>query len=285
MSEAQRSWSYAFASVIGTSHVRRDQPCQDYSLCVLIPNAGEDILVAVAADGAGSAICSQTGAKLACDNTLERLQNLLALGYGIDGVTLTFAQECVRHIQQEMTRVADEAGFVLRDYACTLLVAVVGLDRAVFWQIGDGAIVLFEPHQDMEYSVVFWPEKGEYENETVFVTHPEAAKQLECGYHFVRQPVQEFALMTDGLQRLALDFAERNAYSPFFRSMFAPLQSASEGMQETISASLAAFLQSERVNVRTDDDKTLVLASRLRAALLPGSEPAATLTDRGQHNG
>jgi hypothetical protein len=77
------------------------------------------------------------------------------------------------------------------------------------------------------------------------------------------------------LQRLALHYEGRTAHAPFFRPMFAPVRAADPGRAETLSTQLAAFLGSQPVNARTDDDKTLVLATRrepLPAETAPGPE-------------
>jgi hypothetical protein len=71
------------------------------------------------------------------------------------------------------------------------------------------------------------------------------------------------ALLTDGLQGLALRFSTREAHGPFFEPMFARLRREREGEPKGLGKELRAFLGSAPVNQRTDDDKTLVLATRL----------------------
>jgi hypothetical protein len=69
--------------------------------------------------------------------------------------------------------------------------------------------------------------------------------------------------MTDGLQSLALHYASQSVHQPFFQGMFQPLH-ASSGSAEVpaLSDSLEGFLASERVRMRTDDDVSLILATR-----------------------
>jgi hypothetical protein len=69
-------------------------------------------------------------------------------------------------------------------------------------------------------------------------------------------------LFSDGLQRLALDLNLQIPHPGFFKAMFPPLQSPQEGFAQELSSSLAAFLSSNRINDRSDDDKTLILPSR-----------------------
>ena len=80
------------------------------------------------------------------------------------------------------------------------------------------------------------------------------------------------ALLTDGLQGLALRFDTREAHGPFFEPMFARLRAEGEGEPESLREELRAFLGSAPVNQRTDDDKTLVLATRLLPAAGAGAE-------------
>jgi hypothetical protein len=152
---------------------------------------------------------------------------------------------------------------------------VVGEAGAAFVQLGDGAIVVADADDADAYCWVFWPQRGEYENVTWFATDPAAAARLD--HAFVPRRVDEVALFTDGLQRLALHYASRTAHAPFFRPMFAPVRRAAPGCAEGMAGALAAVLASPTVNERTDDDKTLVLATRRGAgepmADRPPSEP------------
>jgi hypothetical protein len=113
--------------------------------------------------------------------------------------------------------------------------------------------------QEDAYEPVFWPQSGEYANTTNFLTDPEWAEHLAFAQRPVR--VEELALLTDGLQTLALSFAGRTVHAPFFRPMFQRLRAAAPG--EGLARALRQFLDSEPVNARTDDDKTLILATRV----------------------
>jgi hypothetical protein len=95
---------------------------------------------------------------------------------------------------------------------------------------------------------------------TYFITDDDWVKHL----HFaVRDAhLDDIALMTDGLQRLALRFESCSAHEPFFAPMFQALAAAPSGFASALEPPLIAFLGSEAVNARTDDDKTLILATR-----------------------
>lgn len=249
------NWKYAYASVMGTSHVKANLPCQDYSLCEML---NEQTLCIVVSDGAGSAIYADKGAKIACKETLDALKEYFADENTIAEINRNFAEESRSRILKAIHNQADLKSCTIRDFACTLLVAVIGETMAVFWQVGDGAIVVYEPHPTTEYRLFFQPAKGEYANMTEFITQKDVMLQFEIR----RGKVDEVAIISDGLECLALNLKEQEAFAPFFQSMFAPLRLQDDGYSERASFALRTLLDSDRVNSRTDDDKTLVLATR-----------------------
>jgi len=174
---------------------------------------------------------------------------------GLDGVDAEHFLDWYHTVQDMLESRALQLSVGLRDLACTLLTAVVGPSFGLFAQVGDGAIVNL---QDNHYVPVFWPDTGEYANVTNFITTPDMQKF----FHFEsRDDVSELAIFSDGLQSLALYFAEKSAHQPFFESMFCQLRVSASG--EDLNVDLCAFLDSTPVNERTDDDKTLVLVTRL----------------------
>jgi hypothetical protein len=116
--------------------------------------------------------------------------------------------------------------------------------------------------EDGRYVPALWPQSGEYANCTFFLTDADAATRVQAKR---ARRVDELALLTDGLQGLALHFASRAAHGPFFAPMFARLRGVSATRPRSLAGELHAFLDSPAVNQRTDDDKTLVLATRLPA--------------------
>jgi hypothetical protein len=74
--------------------------------------------------------------------------------------------------------------------------------------------------------------------------------------------IVDIAVFSDGLERLALDFKERQAHTKFFRGFFQHFYDKPAGEASEIQAQLAQFLASDRINAKTDDDKTLILATR-----------------------
>ncbi|WP_407541682.1 PP2C family serine/threonine-protein phosphatase (plasmid) [Deinococcus radiomollis] len=262
------AWRYVYTSVRGTGHLETDLPCQDASLVhQAINSADEPLLVLLASDGAGSAVHSEEGSQLVCAEALKILE------YRFTSVDFRpgddFGAEVVHQLRGLLTTRAEELGCSLRDLACTLTVAVLLPQWAWFLQIGDGAIIV-QPSTGEPFEVVFWPDNGEYANQTYFLT------DVPDGHVHSRLAERSFervSLITDGLQTLALLLAERCAHPPFFLPMFGTVEAApdrGEAAHRSLVPALTRFLDSGPINARTNDDKTLVLASRVRPAVILG---------------
>lgn len=146
---------------------------------------------------------------------------------------------------------------LLRDYATTLLVCVVGQDDVAVGQVGDGAVVALDTAGNLHALTA--PDHGEYINEAVFLIDTDYLERAQIGVYSLDH-VSGLALMTDGLQMLALSYPHNEPFGPFFQPLFGFASEADATKQE-----LEAFLDSDRVNERTDDDKTLLLAVRSKS--------------------
>jgi hypothetical protein len=259
--ESRAVWRYASASVQGTSHVDSGFPCQDNALTAVVQQANdEDVLIIACADGAGSARFSQEGSALACVAVIGEVSDYLER-HALSSVAPSNVEQWYLGVNATLAERAQELSAVPRDMACTLLLAVLAPDVTVFAQIGDGAIVASDEANDC-YIPIFWPQSGEYANSTYFVTESEALVRLQIVVERDRT-VREVALFTDGIQTIALRYDTKAAHTPFFRPMFARLRDEPRGHAAELSQALGVFLQSPKVNERTDDDKTLVLATRI----------------------
>jgi hypothetical protein len=253
----QNSWRCVSASVRGTSHKTSGSECQDRNACVETTSEDGPVLIALVSDGAGSAKRSGDGAGMICETIREQSQQFFSDQGTLDQINIRLIANWVEMFRNEIILLADSDGVADREFACTLLGAIIGKSRAAFFQIGDGAIV-YSLMQGGPYSLVFWPERGEYENTTYFATESTFFEQLQ--FTLVEGNVAELALLSDGLQRLALDYSKKDAHQPFFRGFFPSVQLAAEAEVTQLTEQLAVYLDSARVNQRTDDDKTLLLA-------------------------
>jgi hypothetical protein len=202
------------------------------------------------ADGAGSAIHSHIGSGEAVRHLLSVIPRA-DLNFLL--ITAEEVREWMRQVLNHLTTVAEREGTTLSQLACTLLLGIVGSDGAVFAQIGDGGWVVELDGILMQGT---WPQTGEFANITTFITTDLALDAMQ----FVRLegPIGAVAGFTDGLQTLALNFAGHKPHEPFFKPMFDTIRACTD--ETSLIAPLQTFLASEAVSVRTDDDKTLVLA-------------------------
>ncbi len=246
-------WRVLAKSVAGSSHRRVQAECQDSCFTHRISVGEDECLILACADGAGSASEGGLGAAMACRHVCLRARDALSGDLRVADLDELQLLGWYKEVRDDLAEEAARRGIRPRELACTLLTAVLSPDAAVFAQVGDGVIVL---GADGTYRVVTWPTSGEYANETTFITTDAFEDAFEC----VRWqgPVREVALLTDGLQRLALSYADRSVHAPFFTPMFQALLAAEA--PDLLGPELERFLDSPAVNQRTDDDKTLVLA-------------------------
>jgi len=144
-----------------------------------------------------------------------------------------------------------------RELATTFLGVVVADHESLLIQIGDGAIVFRCANTD-DFAAAFWPQTIEYANTTYFLTDPKF--EAHANFRHECSQVIDIALFTDGLERLALRFSDQTVHDPFLVPMFARLSATS--CVEELFEPLRGFLSSDAVNERTDDDRTLILATR-----------------------
>jgi len=247
-------WRVVGALASGTSHARLGLPCQD----ALAYQSGERSLLVALSDGAGTAEYSQLGAQTAVQAALDSLAAVLERRLPAEGAgwqeALCAAFTDARSALQSLAEIEQQP---LRAYAATLILAVATADGLAVAQLGDGAVVAGESPDKL--FLVNRPQRGEYANETYFLTQEDALEQVQVSVY--EKAVNYLAVMSDGLTRLAMRLPAHEPYLPFFQPLFAFATHADEEQHATTH--LQEFLTSERVCDRTDDDKSLVLAVRM----------------------
>jgi hypothetical protein len=247
------NWATIGESQIGTSHKTTNKPCQD-AMRHFLHGDEEAWVCIVVADGAGSASHSDYGANFVCEQLCRQISEQGPEAYAT-------RESFIKHLsdlRELLTNESERLNVRLRDLASTLLVALVGPTHAIFGQIGDGAIIVGKDKESNR--VVFWPEASEYANATDFFTDNVYVKTLR--FEYLEERFNRVAVMTDGLQRLALDFTNRSAFEGFFNPLFKALESCES--PEQLANPFREFLNSDRINQRTDDDKSIVLSIRKR---------------------
>lgn len=255
-------WKFVHRSVIGTSHQRVGAELQDCNLVANITDrSGSSWLCCLIADGAGSSRHGYCGADIALYKLRDYIGDYLKT---TEKPVFTKEQivEGIQLVRAELSETARVKHHSIREYATTLVGAIIGESSACFFQIGDGATVATVRAVS---GVVFWPEESSFANSTFFITDSDFENHLQ--FYYAKCRVDELAMFTDGLQRLALAQESRSVFLPFFEPMMAVLRKISPNDAAKLNDQLESFLGGPAVNARTDDDKTLVLATRIHASL------------------
>lgn len=249
-------WDYIAGSVIGSSHVKRGEKCQDRFAVTMSPDG--DWISASVCDGAStsrnSAIAAEffaQGFSKALMSVAEKLK-LKPPGEWVGDMIISTIIDLRKQLREDVD--SDD----LSDYYCTLVACLIGPSGGFSVHIGDGYAYFSEAGSEVAACVnlshnatMCLPENGEYGNETFFVTH-----QVWLRY-FRMNPTgaAQFALLaTDGAAAAIL---EHNKPKP---DAIVPLMeqwAADRGNRDLV----ANVLNLVPNNV-TDDDKTLVLICR-----------------------
>lgn len=262
MGHAPVRWRALGAVATGAAHERRGAGCEDAYGYARLPGG---LLLLAVADGAGSASRAAEGARCAVTTALGSLDHALRTGAPpLDGprwrtlleTALAAAHAALNEVARTETYAPDA-----RELATTLLLVAVSPRCFAAAQVGDGAIALRVAGGEPE--IPLHPPPTEYPNETTFITgvgwREDARYAVRCD-----EDVDAVALLSDGLELLAVEGRTREPHAPFFRPLWSYAARGDAAPEE-----LARFLRSERVAARTDDDRALVLAVRERDVPAP----------------
>jgi len=262
-------WKHVAQSLQGPSHAATGAPCQDSHHLRVLGEVPAQTLIACVADGAGSMKHSEIGSALACEAIADNAARYQRAHGNFDGLQFQDVLSWCENVRELLLSAAGEHGCLMRELATTLCAAIVAPEGSFFFQIGDGAITV---GNHGIYGVVFWPQSGEYANVTNFLTSDTFQDHLE--FQATTSQISELALFTDGIERLALNFENQTPHLPFFQPFFLAVRDAKK--QQQLAGDLSQFLQSDSVNHRSDDDRTLVLATQLPPTVKGAASEEAT---------
>ena len=255
MTEPASPWKTVAAAVAGPS--KGALGCQD-AVAIRPVHAGDGhALVIALADGAGSAAQGGDAARLIVQTLLafatSRLRRRLRAGASTEPWSLEDMAGAFARARDAVTLAAQERGGELRDWGSTGLLAVLTPDATWLAQMGDGAICL---RQQGVWICPLPPDLDGYVNVTTFVTHAQAPLRTHQG------PAVEAALLfSDGLQPLALDYKLAQPHAPFCQGVIAELGKSTEPRK--LERDLTAWLSSDAIRARSDDDISLAMALRI----------------------
>lgn len=248
-------WQAVSCSSPGTYHIDQDIPCQDAAKYET--DSGNQIIIGAVSDGMGSARQSHIGSRLAVDTVISELKGMISCQDQLknDEELREIFLSIVRRVQDALKNKAKEEGYSVEDLGCTLLAFVATPNRLAAMQVGDGQIVI--RLKGGNYELLFMPDKGKYPNETTPVTSSHALKGMKfC----LKSGCYEFiCAATDGIENISLIKTEN--WKPF-EGFFKPLEEQIMLSANTLAdkeKEIDQFLNSEKINKSTDDDKTLLL--------------------------
>ena len=255
-------WRVAAATAAGASHLRDNIPNQDAAACRVVDTGRGPVVVMAVADGAGSAARSDEGSRIAVAAAvdtvvrgIERKPAAATRGH----LATSLVRDAVKRAKNEVVRYARGQTVEPRELACTLIVAIASDRLVTAAQVGDGAAVAFNVDGGHARTLCA-AHTGEYANETTFITSRSRPHRIASVGHADGSRYDAVALITDGLQNLALRMPQREAFMGFWNPMLNDLAHSEE--PEAVSGRLHAFITGERVQSRTNDDVTIAIATR-----------------------
>ena len=264
----------AGASLVGVTHERCGDSCGDAWIARRTAQRadGGELLIACVCDGAGSARKGREGAILAafaaCGWFEENFWPALGLSRHAIG------RGCLGSVTRLIRRAARSSGYGFPEYACTLvLVSVSSTGAWIAVHVGDGGIVgQFGERVDL----VSARERGEYANETFFVTShdlPDHTRVYGSVFGGPMATPKGFAVFSDGVEGSLVN-ARTGAVAPAICTMLDWLREHPEG---TVAEALAQNIE-DHCRERSGDDCTLVLLARLAAR----TEETAASSEKAQ---
>jgi hypothetical protein len=259
-------WQLTRATVRGKAHVGADLPNQDWvEVCA---SADGRIVAGVVSDGAGTAAHAERGSRTTC-----QLMAPWMLAIGHDMASQPHDEAMVHDrvvLGLEHVRASLQAsGIALRDQHCTFVACVLTDEAAFVCQVGDSIAICSHFEQASgkgRGEIDFFPdgathlfevERGEYANETHFITEPDWRAHLRVR-HVATPMIDAMLLMSDGAMEIAT--TRGKVFRGFLSNLVATLLALEDaGARDT---TLNDWLADRRTFPITGDDKTMLVAIR-----------------------
>lgn len=257
--KSERMWRWAGALSRGTAHISKGTPRDDSGSVAEYRDGESSWFTIVVCDGAGSRPQSRFGSRLASLTFQRIVRRYRKSGGRLEDLTEEACYHWIEEINDAIDKLAGVSSSSRDDFATTLTAAIVSETGATFIQIGDCACVVQLAGSE-KWIVPIWPMKGEYANQTYFLT-----REPEPRLKFAYQPgaIARVVAFTDGLENLVLNSTLREPHYPFFDAIVLPLLGTGPmGRDRALSVQLLEYLDGPDICRKSDDDKTLVVAIR-----------------------
>lgn len=279
----QGEWILVGASVKGNGHIESGMPCQDNHKYEFLEKGWG---IAIVSDGAGSAAHSEIGSKVVVERGIIHFKNLIQKEGWIDKNVLPSDVEwlqksynVLKSIRDEVAMVAQKNNVELKSLSATCLVVIFSPIGLLSVHIGDGRIGCKTKSEG--WKAIMTPHKGEEANQTIFLVSDfwNIPNYVQSGVLVpesvvVREPVESFALMTDGCENTAWCCTTLDATSGKYYDRNKPFEGFFNPLEETlINFHIEHVAEEERHEkwskfiesgakgfVKEQDDKTMIYA-------------------------
>lgn len=237
-------WMTVAAAVPGVSHEKKGESCQDAVHTI----RQDGVTVLALADGAGSVRYARQGAECATRCACDWISRSFDALWDMEPAEI--AVSVVQQALERLQPLARELSAAPRDLASTLAFVAVKRERYIVGNLGDGVIGCERWGQ---LDVLCHPRRGEFANQTYFLTSDFAARCFEIKKGDSRD-VTAFSLMSDG--------AAEAFYQRRDKSLGRGVQQVSRWLEQYPASQIARQLEvnlREQVRARTDDDCSLAV--------------------------
>lgn len=199
-------WLVVGASVPGHAHLKNNTPCQDHNVIEPI-NAYWGITVV--ADGAGSVESAYKGSEFLTKESAILFKELIIQEKWHQQSSLPSsetwkakAKNTLLEIRRKLEIFAIREKTDIKNLSSTLIVLIYSPLGLLVTHIGDGRCGYC--NRDMEWKAAIRPWRGEYANETVFMSSDIWGEENLDDFiesQVINEPPLAFALMSDGCER------------------------------------------------------------------------------------
>lgn len=279
MNESQ--WIVAKASVAGVRHMQEKTACQDTSDYQFFEK--EAFGIAVVADGAGYAENSAKGSSLVVQYSKDLFSELVCKEQWNQDMPAVEnwqkkAEEVFRIVYNRLTEYGIEQNIEIHTLATTVIVMIITAKGLLVTHIGDGRACYRDDCGN--WITCFDPYKGEYANETVFITS-DFWKEKEpahfIGSYVIIGQVTAFSVLSDGMEMVSFRLNEFNSNKEIHESLNEPYKAFFEHnvtvlttykrlglLPDEINGLWAGFLSTGNPALTIEpDDKSMILGVKM----------------------
>lgn len=246
MPPVESKFKVAAARVQGRRHEAEGEPCQDAIACYTSPN----LAIISLSDGAGSAAYAAQGANVAV-KAIERFMKKEFCQF-IVSPGLNEKQRLLDAILRSLQKASKSKEADVKSFACTIQFAVTDGVKFLVGQIGDGRVGGYNPTL-LKWCPLIVASKGEFINETVFVTSENAIDYFNLTVGDFSE-ISAFVLMSDGAEE-ALYQRSSQSFAPAISTMATWVR---EYSRHKVERSLRSNLKNI-IRTKTFDDVSIAI--------------------------